>query len=474
MSPIARLPSELLGLVAAHCERDGLKSLRLTNHAFSHVATTKLFEELHISPNSSSFDRAHEIASKSDLSQHVRSLVYHFGKLADVYAGFDSFKYEYYATRQTKSGQEQYELNAEVLWNYNCWLEEIDAQRTFELRDEAEELCDLCQRLPRLEAISTILDEANIFGDQDDFIGKRTGMAAIEDDGYMRFGSLFVAVVNKPLRKISARSIQWHDLEILGEDSDRENKDRQKCWSKLKFLEIGIYRAPLDDEDETENYGEERLHQVSLLNSILGCAQQLETLRLDFDELPFESQPEETLPVSKAIFSHHWPRLRELKLEALCVYQNDICDFLSDHRATLTTLHIGDIELKSDKEQEIPSILGFFRQLREILQLRSCRITGVFTNRIDQGWYVNTEYNGQGCIRDRLEDFICGVNTTTSETISNEAEDVASQSPNVCSDTWLHPTGEHCEPFEDGSWQWAPELLPEGSEDSDFLLPPLI
>lgn len=470
MATIARLPAELFSLVVAYCGREDLKALRLTTHALSDIATRKLLEEMHISPNSASFARAHCISQETHLSQHIRSLIYHFGKLADVYAGFDSFKYEYYSTRQSQPAYDPYELNAEVLWNYNCWLEELDAQRTFDLRDEAEELRDLCSSLPQLEAISTRLDEANVFGDQDDYIGKRTGMAAIEDDGEFRFSRLFAAAVDKPLRKISARCIQWQDLEFM-EDCDHINiAATQDCLNKLDFLEIGIYRAPLDLDNEPESERQERLHRVNLFDSVLRHARSLQTLRLDFDELPFQSEPQETLPVSRAIFSHHWPRLQDLKLEALCVDDEELCDFLFSHHTTLTSLCLGDIELLS-REDGVPSVLSLFVRLHGFLRLRTCKITGNFTNRINQGWYVDTEHKQPGCLRDQLEEFLRGTTTSShSNAINNHGQDDPGNTDGSLK-SWLHKIEGQYEAFEDGSWQWAPELLPTTPDLSPILSP---
>lgn len=468
MASVTRLPAEILELIAAHSKREDLKALRLADRAFSTVVTAKLFEEMHISPNSYSFDRAHCVAGQSQLSRHVRSLVYHFGKLAEVYVGFDAFKREYFAARRTGVMHDPYEVTSEVLWSYNCWLEEIDAQRTFELRYEAEELCDLCDRLPRLEAISTVLDEANPFGDQEDYIGKRTGMAAIEDDGWSRFPRLFTAAIGKPLHKISARSIQWHNLGFMEEGSDEEIRASQDCLSRLRFLELGIYRTPHDFENESGDEPDkvEYLHHVDLLDAVLQQAHRLEVLKLDFDELPFESQTQTMLPVSRAIFKHQWPRLRELKLEAICVYEDEFCDFLLGHRATLKRLCIGDIELAS-RAEEIPSILSVFLRIRGFLCLQSCKITGNFTNRTNQAWYVDTEYDYPGCLRDQLEGYLCGVSTKTSNIEGGDAEKESLWQSGAQLELWLHKMGEDYEALQDDSWQWAPELLLEPLTPSD-------
>lgn len=465
MADSVQLPAELIALITVNLAREDLKALRLTDRAFSAVATATLFEQIHISPNSLSFDRAHHVAEQGHLSKHVRGLVYHFGRLREVYAGFEAFKNEYYAKRpRTARAHDPYEINSEVLWCYNCWLEEVYAQRSFDLRYEAEELCTLCNQLPRLEAISTVLDEAKPFGDQDDYIGRRTGMPATEDDGWSRFPLLFAAAISKPLQKVSARSIQWHNLGFMEEGSEEEIQASQHCLSRLTFLELGFYRSQNDFDDDHGDDADkvEYLHHIDLFDAILGHTCQLDTLKLDFDELPFESQVDAMLPVSRTIFKHHWPRLKELKLETICVYEEELCDFLSSHQTTLKILHIGDIELAGNGE-EVPSVLGMFAKLRKSLRLRWCRITGNFTNRVDQAWYVDVEYDQPGCLRDQLERYICGSSSTTSDMDLSVAEMAGLPQSGEHPELWLHKVQQELEfeAFQDDSWQWAPELLPE-------------
>lgn len=463
MADIARLPTEIIALITTYSARDELKALRLTDHAFSAVATAKLFEQIHISPNSLSFDRAHQVAGQNRLTKHVRGIVYHFGRLREVYAGFDAFKGEYLAKRLSAvRAHDPYEITPEVLWSYNCWLEEIYSQRSFDLRYEAEELCGLCNQLPRLEAISTVLDEAKPFGDQEDYIGKRTGMPATEDDGWWRFPRLFAAAINKPLQKISARSIQWHDLGFMEEGSEKEIKASHDCLSRLKFLELGFYRSQNDFEHEYGDIADkvEYLHHIDLFDAMLGHTHQLNILKLDFDELPFESQADAMLPVSKTIFKHRWPRLKELKLEAICVYEDDLCSFLSLHQSTLRNLYIGDIELASS-ENEVPSILGMFTKLHKSLSLRRCKITGNFTNRVDQAWYVDIEHERPGCLRDQLERYICGTGSAAPDIELSEAGTAEKWQFGERPELWLHRIQGDFEAFQDDSWQWAPELLPE-------------
>lgn len=498
----AVLPAELLSLICRFAGRDELKALRLTNHAFAVPATELLFRQIHISPNSYSFDRAHDVVASQKISKYVKSLVYHFGMLGDYYAGFDAFKHEYFAARKPGEKRDLSEVTAEVLWCYNCWLEEIDAQRTFELRDEREELQRLCAGLPNLEIVKTLLDDIDSLDDPQDYIGKRTGMFAAEDHGEARFAKTFDATVSRSLRDISARSIQWLDLlemvEALGlnvshthGDSFRKANYRNEAleqsqlldkyyiglrdasawhrleesslWSRLqrlRFLELGIYN-PVNEQAVDED-GYVRDH-TNALDVILYASSNLEVLKLDFDELPFECHYEPMLPISSTICRHFWQNLRELKLEAICVTENVLLEFFRQHTASLKILQLGDVELTQlDDTDQKPNLLRLFRGMKDTLNLTSCTITGNFTNRVDQSWYVDTEVEQAGCFRDQLQNFLCSTRNT--ETYRDIATwpfliDVTSSQESHT----FHEFDQLC----DDSWYWCPELLgADGSEIS--------
>lgn len=464
MPVISHLPVEILILIAAHCGREELKALRLAHHAFLTVASQHLFREIHISPNSNSFDRAHSVAEQDHLRKRVKSIVYHYGLLEDAYPGFDEFRHEWFSARRSDVVRDPSELTAEVIWNYSCYLEEMDGQRTFDLRIEEDELEDLAARLPHLESISTLLDDVKPFTELRDYIGKRVGMAAAADDyGDGRFPKLFKAVADKSLQKVSARSIQWPDLDFIECTPEQDAQRYRRCLRKLKFLEMGIYNALNDFKFEADEDKDEYMYSVGKLGTFLQEASDLTTLKLDFDELPFESHADEMLPISQTIFRHRWPELRVLKLEAICAHETALVDFLDAHKRSLQTLCLGDIELVQDGEK-VPSILTLFQNIRESLRLRACTITGNFTNRIDQAWYVDTEYDQQDCFRDQLEAYLSRQDQRTSPAARNVSDHEIEQywDRGLHLELWLHKVRDDYESFCDGSWYWCPELLADG------------
>jgi len=463
MSVTSHLPSEILILVVAHCGREELKALRLTHHAFLTAATQHLFQEIHISPNSHSFDRAHNVAEQDHLRKLVKSIVYHYGLLEDAYPGFDEFRHEWSSARSSGEVRDPSEVTAEVLWNYSCYLEEMDGQRTFDLRIEEDELKDLAARLPYLESISTLLDDVKPFTELHDYIGKRVGMAAAADDyGDGRFPKLFKAVADKPLQKVSARSIQWPDLDFIEGSTEQDALRYRRCLRKLKFLEMGIYNALNDFKFEADEDKDEYMYSVDMLGTFLREASSLNTLKLDFDELPFESHADEMIPISQTIFRHRWLELRALKLEAICVHENALVSFLDAHKGSLQTLCLGDIELVQEGE-EVPSILTLFQSIRNSLQLQACTITGNFTNRIDQAWYVDTEYDHQDCFRDQLEVYLSRQDQRTSPGVRSASYHEIEQywDRGLHLELWLDKVKGDYESFCDGSWYWCPELLVE-------------
>lgn len=456
------LPPEIIELVVSFVDRQELKSLRETNSAFLEHAGSRLFGEIHISPNSHSFDRALAIANSENLRQLVRSLVYHFGMLGDFYPGFETFRHEYFSVRNPGESRNPSEVTAEVLWCYNCWLEELDGQRTFELRDEEEELQQLCSRLPELERISTLLDDIDDITEPKDYIGVRTGMITSEHVGECRFARLFRSTAGKSLTKIAARSIGWNDLEDLVQASEGNVAIFEELVlpSTLRYLELGLYN-PMDQRSMTNMQA-----RCEWLHVFLSRASSLTTLRLDFDELPFESCAELMLPISKTIFSRQWPQLKEMKLEAIAAYEDELCEFLFAHVATLHALQLGDIELVEPEDcLQSPSILRLFRRLQKGLRLQSFRITGNFTNRTTQAWYVDIEEQHVNCLRDLIEDFVCSRPIAYQDTTANEGETkrcIEESYPFFS--RYMHNDRlktEDWEEFSDPSWYWSPELLPE-------------
>ncbi|KAJ9662164.1 hypothetical protein H2198_001515 [Neophaeococcomyces mojaviensis] len=455
MFDIAYLPTEIIDLIAIYAERDDLKALRLTNSFFLNATTKVLYKEIHISQNSRSFDRAFEVAESPKLHSLVKSLVYHLGTLGEVYSGFEAFRHEYYSTRRRPNSSDVYDptkITADVLWCYSCWLEEIDGENTFSsIRDEAYELRRLCEQLPHLDSIATVLDDVDPFSEPTDYIGKRTGMHLSNFTNDIHFARLFAASSEKPLHKVSGRSISWRDLRTLQLNQSVALKQR---LGQLKFLELGLYNA--ENEHDTVSWEEEkRLTQIEALDAlgaVLDSAKFLTTLKLDFVELPYESAVDEMLPVSRTIFRHHWPILQKLKLEAICADECELLNFLTAHKASLRELQLGDIELANSLETRA-SVLRLFNGVRKSLRLRTCTITGNFTNRLDQAWYVDTECEQPECIREQLEIYMCN---SSSRAATNELTSLYAR-------RWVENSELELEfeNFCDESWQWCPELLEE-------------
>lgn len=453
------LPQEILNLISSHCDREDLKALRLANSECNFAASQHLFHTIHISPSSFSFDRALNIALADNLHRHSKSLVYHFGVLGDYYAGFDDFKHEYFQTRKPGESRDPSEVTSEVLWCYSCWLEELDGQRTFELRDEKEELKDLCGKLPYLEEIYTLMDDCEDYVNPKDYIGRRTGMVAAEDTGNRRFARLFRASSEKALKKISARSIQWLDVIKIADDL-RVDDAR---LSRLSYLELGIYNIFEEAEDED---GKAYDH-LGALEQVLSMASNIQVLKLDFDELPLESEPESMQPISRTIFQHHWPHLRNLKLEAICADEDLFTDFLISHQSSLRKLQIGDVELtRSRNKKDSGDVLRFFRAIRDNLQLTSAKLTGNFTNRTYQAWYVDTEVQSPHCYREQLQTFLC---SALREGHLDETDAVLRwpficDSPAIPQEDYRISCVYDMECI-DSSWYWCPELLETGDFD---------
>ena len=77
MEPIYKLPRELVSMLCAHVDTQGLKNLRLTNKdLFKDDATRLLFEHLVLFPNLESIERLENVAQHPQFAAFARKFTY--------------------------------------------------------------------------------------------------------------------------------------------------------------------------------------------------------------------------------------------------------------------------------------------------------------------------------------------------------------------------------------------------------------
>lgn len=79
-SALEALPLEIVAQIVQYLDRPALRQVRPLNKAFASLSAPLLFDEIHLSPNDKSFERAAQIAGYPHLACHVHSLQYHVNK----------------------------------------------------------------------------------------------------------------------------------------------------------------------------------------------------------------------------------------------------------------------------------------------------------------------------------------------------------------------------------------------------------
>lgn len=456
------LPAELQLAIVRQLDRESLKSLRCSCKSVCPAASALLFETVHISPNVNSLDRAGAVCILPHLSPLVKSIVFHIGVLEEVQGGFESFRTQVLRLDPTN------DVTEDIVWKYNCFLEEVAGQESFEDRDEDDELRYLCRHLVNLEAISTIHDEYdNPFALAQDYVGRRTGAHAAHPAEGSHFSSLLIANAGRKLQRVSALSASWHCLRRIREKIGVSNLC--DIFSRVKELRIGLDNFEYlnrDDVDQEE--------YVSGLQDILRAAGNIQYLHLDFDELPFGTDAQDLLPISRCLLELMWPSLARLDLMGIVVTEDNFMNILQKHSRTLRHLHLDDIEITGDSSSSIPgSILSLFSWISQALTLESITLTGNFTNRHDEAWYVDTESDVDDSIVGQIEKWLTrrGDSPLPPKILERRREpysDDPDDTSDVNSDEDMEDDG--CpkpEDWWDESWMFCPELTSVG-DDMDF------
>ncbi|KIW55035.1 hypothetical protein PV05_07351 [Exophiala xenobiotica] len=455
----AALPFELQLIIASLLDRNDLKCLRSIHSRRGLAATAILFSTVHISPNTRSFARALQVAQEPHLASYVRRLVYHIGIIEAVY-GTDT----YY-------GEE--DNFYEQVYQYECYLEEIDAQEAFLELDEIEELSRLTSRLNNLESIATIRDEYDPFLPPHGYIEQRTGLPAIGFFEGRPFASLFEATAGSSINKLQGEALSWGvfaDVNALPDTSLR--------LGRLKELSLGLYITELSNCNDPRD-------TLQAMGHFLGHCTNLEALSLDFDEFPFDILSKYYECVSRAsLYKCRFPRLTRLSLRGLITYEDKFIYFLEAHSSTPVDLTLADLMVvgTSNEKDSVSStlsasivgekyssstgsVVSVFQRIHDVCNLKRVRLRGNFTNRFDESWYVY-ESISEGFVP-QIRRFLCRQGPSPfpalGEYCQMQEDTMKDWDPPPYDPEDLGPNGfgphPAAEQFCDDSWEWCPELL---------------
>lgn len=468
----AALPVELQLQILHHVDRADLKHMRAVDKHGT-AATSILFETTHLTPNTRSFSRAHQVAT-SALSANVRHVVYHVGIIEAVYSDFEAFANEVAKPRHPSllaPIDEPTDTSTIVEEMYTCYLQETEAQAEFEFRDETLELRQLAHNFRNLESVSTVLDEYVPFTLPEGYIERRTGLPAVTFYEGKPFAKLFEATAESALTKIHAGALPWSFWTEL--HWTPRMSVRLAC---LRALHLGLYNA-----DFIQNSDSRRTLQT--LQKFLDACLNVESLSLDFDEIPFDISSKFNECISRTIYKTRFAKLVRLKLRGLITFEDKFVSFLAVHKSNLQSLHLSDLWIVQSPQSDDPvavamsvsltgelysstrgSVVSAFQRIHDSCTLDHVVLEGNFTNRFDEAWYVDEAAKSKDCIRTRIESFLCRRGSfpfpAPAEYLRLQEESMLEYIQSATSDsTEVDEAEPYAMMYCDDSWQWCPELI---------------
>ena len=471
------LPIELQLKIARRLERDDLKSFRLSHRDRGLVATTVLFETIHISLNVLSFERAFRVAQSNNLAALVRRLVYHTGIIernhtaTAAYFGYP----EHDSDPGDLVGVHSPSFPA-LEKNYQRYLEECDAQDAFLKLNEFDELCRLTAFFTNLESTTTIQNERRPSSQTHPIqrhFERRIGIKANVTYCSHSFVYLFLATADSALKVIRGDFLSWDDFGL---------SDTHIVGSRLfqlRELQLGFKMEFFNLRKQSHK------STLKAFEHILKQCNSLAKLDLELHELPHKQSLQKLIfqqCISSTLHNCDFPRLVHLRLRSFTVFENKFITFLGRQSSTLRTLELEDLvvgRLSPAEFETVPkwvkeslradmllqgSIISMFHKIHDTCQLKRASLAGNFTNRYDESWRAcRTRYVETFSFLYRIERFLCRQGPSPFPPLAvfqrkqreYHAEWDGNYDLRIAQDDWQHAGAR----FKDHTWRWEPAML---------------
>ncbi len=411
VSPIARLPNELIHQVFSLLRPLQVANLRLACKAFAIIALEYLVPKVHLIFKPSSFAHLQKISEHPVLSQHVHSLFYEADSLEDVDSikewkkniivpdwfntvptelisspPPDASKREMrayrrarekarpasryiYSARQLKKAYEEYK--------HFVWVQNYTRQYDY----NSEMISDAMAKLPRLKTVELSL-ECCLHNGRSRKLEKafaRGLSVPYGDEGHREpcgvapLRSLLVGASDAGLAIETLRcgTVQWQFF-TQRDVVFNKLKHAVRCLRTMAFY---ITTRCEEDSDRGELYHEEiplcaeYLKDSGRLRDFITSAPQLEHLTVQFDC----DNPMAPARLSDLVGHFSWHSLRVAALNMISTTEEELMNFYERHAKSLREICIESIQLDHG------SWASLFRRIRNTLSLEKATVCGYLT-----------------------------------------------------------------------------------------------
>jgi hypothetical protein len=405
-------------MICAALEPEDVPSFRLLNRRCARIGLNYLFPNGQVDFYMSKRDlsRLDNIAEHPILRERVKTLQYEAHTLDPQRKSFkqwkESVRNEYMKSFPFRQRRPKLRLSNSMDWKsrYNIYLDMMREQD--EILDQMQDLDILSRafaKCPNLRALVFSNEYAfhNYRRIHDPFeAALQQPYCYLKDMGSRQ---LFMALIastrsQAKLAKLTAGTISWKFFSYL--DCLPSDLIRLAC-SSLTYLHLELTTGMTDDDIFGVEVAECRNHLEThgSVRSFLGRIPNLEVLNLRFDfmnEDPDGSPFDPMYPAElKDIISlgHVWPKLHTLTLGCFETLQDDLMHFLDNHKSTLKSLILIDVELglkRIDDHIKGGSWMELLPYIRNTLQLDYGCLHGKLSAcgahaEGDEEWHVNHE-----------------------------------------------------------------------------------
>lgn len=460
------LPHELAARIVDYLDRPALRHVRFQNKRYASLAQPILLQQLHLSPNSRSFERAAKIANCPELSRHVRDLVYHVNKHGsdtEVQQRYETFCYD------TSDSQVQGWAVLETLMQlHQDFLDELRTERVF--RCSQTEIPLLTTLMPKLRSLQSvwILDDWSASEATHAYFSHFKVTEKLRMQQNMTNGNLSKHVVSvlraahdsgTSLRAVHTSGVGCEFFDHIKFYMHDQIREQAKTFKELELVVTG------------HKYTSNNVHIG--LKHLLESAANLETISLDLDEWDVDPDFSVTGNPNKALaiplLGGTWAQLRDVGLASISADEDSLINFFTAHSATLRTVRLSNLEIgrhgrHERRRNKQGSVISFLIRLRECTTLECIHLRGSFSNRFDEAWYVDEGQASDNCLRARIERHIAhqaptGSGSNTGTTHISENAVVQPSLEDIGGDPFFPRNKRELREFADASWVSWPDLL---------------
>lgn len=460
------LPTEVRVEISKYLDIASLKSFRRVDRVCLATASKHLFREIEIWPLIWSWTRLEAMSHSPFIKDYVDTLRFNTNVLDTKYINPESGREDFVGMVHRSHFRKADSIcsgDEEISTLYAKYRSYIQAQGLFAELDTTA-ISHVIRGFSNLKAIVCDEDRSTIsvrtstevkstvFDRGIDFLpGPSLAGLKLGTHDSQVFGHFNSAYMNSKVRHLTLKHGHWCHLPV-GDDEDKpsheSSPDANTCEDQ-RTLDLCL--------DNVAYIVSSRM-QVTYLKRLNDCISRysnLEMLSLSFGGSGFlYNYAEILLRISASLAKLHLPRLRHLALSNVFTTEKSMIQLLQNHSTTLCILELSEIGVGLPRNVNVrESVMSLFWKIRQTTFLEKVKLTGLFTNLVDEAWTaVEGNKVGNDCCT-QLEDFMCHkIEWPVGESLEEYLLLKEARRAETTEEAWLNALKPL---WQDNSWKWG-------------------